>query len=704
MSEIGGEDIKPISKEQKGPQREQGIKPAETLGAPENKEPSLRQKMSRRINSILSDAGIRNKSTIADKLIHDSAIDQVEVKKGEYRFNVHGNKDVVRLLRGELPQEQTENAVLGIEVDSGAQGGVVSTAEILEIYDSGVFQKVKEVQLYCTSVGDVVGAYVAADKGVWKDGIRKSVTAEKAAEMFWTKNCETEVDDRGITRGKFVRLPKKDGPVAQLKALMEAGPKSKDIEKAEEEKGNLQKRTDVEKLKDLIGIKRESDEQIMDTDWAIDNVEYGENKLDVEALANSKIKVNVFLMNAESGEGKWFNLNEAAKVGSERVFKILRAGCMPPGASGESVEIDGKKWADGAYAKSGNKFNEMNESCTHRLRLKNFPEGKRPPSIVNKIVGLIAEHRYENYSKEVGHLIRSQNVVKEHEDALLDQEITGEEMTAVVQIPKDGKGVDSLSIDSEEIYGMYKEVRKYTKDLLDPSKPLRRPAGGLQTAGEELKAMDITSGKNPEIKPVETSKSGVESSSDNADTGTKKGEEAKAKTFALREHEEEFALKDKVSEKARQLDEYLPREQTDVALAIMRRLNGLPIITDKFGGNIIKEGYRGNDIHDYKNNKDREINYELLEEMLKLVKELNIPSSHERAKLGMDGVKAIKQQLTFGDKVWMELTNLSGSFSEKIHPPAALVVCAYKRKLEAEKRAKAGQGATQNLVQEKKPA
>lgn len=483
MSE-GGADLK-LQIEQKVPQNE-GIKPAETPRVPEKKEPSLRQKMSRQINSVLSDAGIRNKSAIADKLIHDSAVDQVEVKKGEYRFQAYGNRDVVKLLRGELPEEQIENAVLGIEVDSGAQGGVVSTAEILEIYDSGIFQKVKEVQLYCTSVGDVVGAYIAADKGVFKDGIRQSDTAEQAAEMFWKENCETYEDERGITRGKLVRLPKKGGAVAQLKALMEAGPKS---ERVVDEKGGLQKRNDAEKLRELIGLKRNPDEQIMDTDNAIDNVEKGRVPLDVEALANSKIKVNVFLMNAETGGGKWFNLNEAAKEGPDRVFKILRAGVTPPGAADEPVEIDGIKWADGAYAKSGNKFKEMNEICTHKVRLKNFPRGKRPPSIVNKIVGLIAEHRYKNYSEEVGHLIRSQNVVKEHEDALLEREITDGEMTAVVQIPPDGRGVDSLSIDAQEIQDMYKEVRKYTKDLLDPTKPLPDRPDAPKPAGEELRAM-----------------------------------------------------------------------------------------------------------------------------------------------------------------------------------------------------------------------
>lgn len=48
MSEIGGEGLKPQQfKEQKDPQKEQGIKPTETLGAPEKKVPSLRQKMSR---------------------------------------------------------------------------------------------------------------------------------------------------------------------------------------------------------------------------------------------------------------------------------------------------------------------------------------------------------------------------------------------------------------------------------------------------------------------------------------------------------------------------------------------------------------------------------------------------------------------------------------------------------------------------------
>ncbi len=541
MSEIQGVKPPPIE-QNKISQKEQGNKSAEASDVPE-KELSFPRKMSLVLNSVLSAADIRPKSSIADKLIHDSAVDQGEVKKGEYRFNVHGNKDVVKLLRGELPQEQIENATLGIEVDSGAQGGVVSTAMMLELYDCGIFQKVKEVQLYCTSVGDVVGAYIAADKGVFKDGIRQSDTSEKAAELFWMKNCETEVDDRGITRGKFVRLPKSDGQVAQLKALMEAGPKS---EKVIDEKSESQKRSDAEKFRELVRLKPNTDEQIMDTDWAIDNVEKGKNSLDVEALANSKIKVNVFLMNAESGEGKWFNLNEAAKVGPERVFKIMHAGCMPPGAAGEPIEIDGQLWADGAYAKGGKKFKEMNESCTHRLRLKNFPEGKRPPSIVNKIVGLIAEHRYKNYSEKVGHLIRSQNVVKEHEDALLDEEITSGEMTAVVQIPKDGKGVDSLSIDSEEIYGMYKEVRKYMKDLLDPTKSLPDRPDAPKPAGEELKAMD-TSGKTvAETKPEGAVKPVAESSG-NASTGAKRVEEVKDKTPAEEREAESKSLKNKAS-------------------------------------------------------------------------------------------------------------------------------------------------------------
>lgn len=512
MSE-GGEGRPKLPIKENNPKKEE-VKPQETSGMPEKKLP-LSKKFGAAIKYISASVSERKSQEVDDELTYISQEGvkpktlkehlEKEKEPKEFRFQLSGSKIPVEMLRAkELPEEMVLNVVL----TGGAQAGVCNAEAMIKIMEMGLLDKKNlKVTFWGVSSGGANAGYLATGEGNAREGVK----------MYTEENLGYTLEKDGQkkpTGGQLVHLP--DGKLEQIKFLLEAD-KSKPI---------------------------------VDTEYVADNVKSGKRKLDVEALKTSKFDVNVCLMD-EEGKMKWMNLNKAPDP-----IEVIRAGINVPGVSRKDfIEIEGEKYADGAFAEGAlleEIFNTQGKEA-RVLIISNGSFGKGGQmEIVQKILGMNAKKKGENaygYNDKVAELIEKHNEVAKTQGKQVWDEIVAGKNIALMELTRDSDFVPELEKDPEKLKKAGEKFAEFVGNTFDLEKELPLKATGLMSAGEELKAMD-NSGKPPEIKSVKTEvdeKSGVEVTSGNVNAGNETGKQQEKSTESLTKRAKRF-LSEKYSD------------------------------------------------------------------------------------------------------------------------------------------------------------
>lgn len=455
MSELG--EKPPI--EQGKISQKQGIKPAETLGAPEKKVP-LSKKLSAAVKYVSASVREGKSQEADDQLTYISQEGEKpktfkehvekEVEPKEFRFQLSGSKIPVEMLRAkELPEEMVLNVVLM----GGAQAGICNAEAVIRMMEMGLFDKKNlMVNFWGSSAGGANAAYAAT-------GLDK---AKEAVKIYPQDNLGYTIDKNGNkadTGGKLVYLP--DGKAAQLKALFEAGP----------------------------------EKPLVDTEYVADIIEKGnqngERKLDKEALKASKYGVFVALMN-ENGGLEWADLKQA-----ENPAKVLRAGINVPAVGKKPfIEIDGKKYADGAFAE-GKLLEEIfkregDDAKVLIISNGSFGKGGGQMEVVQNILGMKAKKEGKNaygYNEKVAGLIGKHNEVSKIQGKQVWDEIVAGKDIAVMELTRDSDFVPELEKNPEKLLKAGKKFAEFAGNTFDLGKELPLKPQGQRSAGEELKAM-----------------------------------------------------------------------------------------------------------------------------------------------------------------------------------------------------------------------
>lgn len=462
------------------------VKLQEATGKPEKKLP-LSKKLGAAIKYISSSVSEGKSQEADDELTYISQEGvkpktlkehiEKEREPKEFRFQLSGSKIPVEIVRAkELPEEMVLNVVL----PGGAQAGIGNAEAVIKMMEMGLFDKKNlKINFWAISAGAANAAYAVT-------GVDK---AKEAVKMYTQENLGYTVDKNGNkvdTGGKLVHLP--DKKTDQIKALFEASP------------GN----------------------PLVDTEYVADNIASGKRKLDVEALKASKYGVFVRLMNEDGGQ-EWVDLKQ-----EKDPAKTLRAAICVPGVSRKPfIERDGKKYADGAFAKGPllDEIFKREGDDANVLIISNGSFGKGGQmEIVQKILGMKAKKEGKNaygYNEKVAELIETHNAVaKAQGKEVWDEIVKGKNIT-IMELTRDSDFVPELEKDPEKLLKAGKKFAEFVGNTFDLDKELQLKPQGLMSAGEELKAMGV-SGK-PETKPEGEVLSMSEAIPGKTDIGVKDG-------------------------------------------------------------------------------------------------------------------------------------------------------------------------------------